>query len=309
MPLAPTETVVNRKEINRDEWLDLRRQGLGASDAATTLGLAPWEDADPYSLYLEKTGQTPVEEDEENEAMKWGRRLEPTIREAFSEETGKGVHRDFQMYRSVEFPYMLCNLDGKVEHEPAAFEAKTVGAFAFEPHEWGEEMTDEVPAYYLVQCQHQLSVTGYERVYLAVLIGSRKFRIYCIERDERLIGILRELEGDFWDLVENEIPPEIDYMDDRAFSIVRKKHDELEEDLEVNLPDRARVLRNRYKLAQSKIKKAKRIKKAAKAELFDMTGTAATGHIPGGGKVRRWLVSEKEIPARTRDAYISGRVY
>ena len=38
--------------------------------------------------------------------------------------------------------------------------------------EWEDE---EVPAAYLLQCQHYMAVTGYEAWWIAVLIGGNKF--------------------------------------------------------------------------------------------------------------------------------------
>ncbi len=39
------------------EWLELRRQGLGASDMAAVMGVSPYKT--PYQLWAEKTGATP----------------------------------------------------------------------------------------------------------------------------------------------------------------------------------------------------------------------------------------------------------
>ena len=35
--------LVKTKDLSRDEWLEARRSGLGSSDAATALGLNPYQ--------------------------------------------------------------------------------------------------------------------------------------------------------------------------------------------------------------------------------------------------------------------------
>jgi len=61
---------------SRAEWLEQRRQGIGASDAAVILGLTKWKS--PMGLYAEKTGLVPMGQ-EETDLLEWGNRLEPVI--------------------------------------------------------------------------------------------------------------------------------------------------------------------------------------------------------------------------------------
>lgn len=77
--------------------------------------------------------------------------------------------------------------------------------------EWEGE---EVPAAYLLQCQHYMAVTGYEGWWIAVLIGGNKFVYKKIERDEELIQYLIDIEKDFWlNNVEKNEPPMFDGSD------------------------------------------------------------------------------------------------
>lgn len=77
--------------------------------------------------------------------------------------------------------------------------------------EWEDE---EVPAAYLLQCQHYMAVTGYEAWWIAVLIGGNKFVHKKIERDEELIQYLIDIENDFWlNNVEKNEPPMFDGSD------------------------------------------------------------------------------------------------
>ncbi len=52
-----------------------------------------------------------------------------------------------------------------------------------------------------------MAVTGYQGAYIAVLIGGNTFKWKFVERDEELISMLVELESDFWNHVQDCIPP------------------------------------------------------------------------------------------------------
>jgi predicted phage-related endonuclease len=55
-----------------------------------------------------------------------------------------------------------------------------------------------------------LAVTGKQAADVAVLIGGQHLEIHRIERDERLIRNLIQLERKFWQLVESDTPPDAD---------------------------------------------------------------------------------------------------
>ena len=52
--------LLKTKDLPRDDWLKARKQGLGSSDAATALGLNPYQS--PLALWLEKTQSGVVSE-------------------------------------------------------------------------------------------------------------------------------------------------------------------------------------------------------------------------------------------------------
>ena len=57
-------------KLSYKDWLQVRRSGIGGSDAAAALGLSPWKSA--LELWQEKvSGQR--QPTQENEAMIWGR--------------------------------------------------------------------------------------------------------------------------------------------------------------------------------------------------------------------------------------------
>lgn len=189
----------------RERWLQERRTGIGGSDVAAMLGLSPWKT--PLALYLEKRGEAAGEQPD-NEAMAWGRRLEPVVRQAYADATGHEVRVLSDMVRHPTREFMLANLDGFVIPASGApkrvFEAKT----ARTAQGWGEPGSDEIPQQYLLQVQHYLAVTGFAVADVAVLIGGSDFRVYEVPEDVELHSMLFDAEAEFWDRVKRGDPPE-----------------------------------------------------------------------------------------------------
>ena len=59
----------------REEWLEVRKSGIGSSEVGTILGLNPFET--PYQLWRRKLGMDSPKE--ENFAMKAGHYLEDAV--------------------------------------------------------------------------------------------------------------------------------------------------------------------------------------------------------------------------------------
>jgi len=186
--------------ISREEWLKLRKSGLGGSDAAAVCGLNPYISA--MDVFQDKTTEETSGED--NEAMRQGRDLEEYAAGRFCEATGLKVRRSNVMYRSLEYPFMLANVDRLVVGEDAGLECKTASAFSADKWKDGE-----VPLHYLLQCCHYMAVTGRSRWYIAVVILGREFKYAGIHREESLIQNLIRLEQEFWKryVVQGIMPP------------------------------------------------------------------------------------------------------
>lgn len=191
-------------DITHEQWLEYRRTGIGGSDAATIVGLNPYSSL--YTLYNDKLGLLPPKD--ETEAMRQGRDFEDYVARRWMEATGKKVRRNCYMWRSIEHPFMIADIDREVVGENAGLECKTTSAYNKSDLEGGE-----VPLTYYVQCQHYLAVMGFDRMYLAVLVMGVGFYCFTIERDESEISALIEAEAAFWGLVEGGTPPPVDGSD------------------------------------------------------------------------------------------------
>jgi predicted phage-related endonuclease len=71
-----------------------------------------------------------------------------------------------------------------------------------------------VPAEYLLQAQHGMAITGLPATDIAVLIAGSDFRIYVVEADPQLQSMLLRQEAEFWDMVEQNTPPEPTTLED-----------------------------------------------------------------------------------------------
>ena len=183
------------KGLSREEWLALRKTGIGGSDAGAICGLNPYTSA--MEVFEDKTrGKA---DDVDSEAMRQGRDLEDYVARRFMEETGLKVRRSNMMYRSRKNPFMIANVDRLVAGREAGLECKT--ASAYNADKWKD---GQVPPHYLVQCLHYMAVTGKREWYLAVVILGNGFQYRKIAWDDGLIGNLVAVERAFW---ENHVKP------------------------------------------------------------------------------------------------------
>ncbi len=189
------------KTNSHEEWLKLRSNYIGGSDAASVVGLNPF--CSPYTLWAEKTGK--VAPFEGNLATEVGTYLEEFVAKKFEQVTGKKVRRINQSILNDEYPWAIANIDRDIVGEDAGLEIKTTSELNTKSFKNGE-----YPPNYYCQCMHYLAVTGKKRWYLAILIGNKEFKIFTIERDEEEIAALMDAEKDFWNLVQTNVAPTTD---------------------------------------------------------------------------------------------------
>ncbi|MCA6093466.1 YqaJ viral recombinase family protein [Streptomyces sp. SCA3-4] len=208
--MTPTGVVVAPAGLDREQWLAVRRKGVGGSDVAAVLGMSKYASA--YEVYLDKRGELPLDRPQSAElaeAAFWGHQHEPTIASVFAERTGLGVVEGPGTIAHVERRWMLANLDRAViergESTPSSLlEIKTRSAYQLD--EWLLGVPDG-PA---LQTHWYLAVTGYQHAYVAALLGGNRLIIHRVERDEQLVEHLVELVGRFWRGVLNGTPPAVD---------------------------------------------------------------------------------------------------
>lgn len=265
------------KEMSRAEWLEARKQGIGGSDASIVAGLNPWKSK--LKLWMEKTGQIDCEEETDNEFIYWGNALEALVAQRFMEVTGKKVRKSNMIWQHQEHQFMLANVDRMVVGEAAGLECKTTSAF--KSKEW---VDDELPDMYYLQCQHYMAVTGYEKWYIAVLIGGNHFVWKEVARDQELIDRLIEIEGVFWNMVQTGEMPEVDGSDDCA-TVLRNKYKGGNTEA-VPLPSEASELIGRYEQLKATIDELEVQQEEAGNRMKLMLGDHESGYI--GDRTVEW---------------------
>ncbi|MDX9844958.1 MAG: YqaJ viral recombinase family protein [Aquabacterium sp.] len=208
---SPALRLIKTTDLHRDQWLDVRRSGIGSSDAAAAVGLNPYKSQ--LELWMEKTGRgaalPQVDPNDESSPMYWGTLLEPIVAAHYTKRTGNRVRRVNAVLQHPTHPWMLANLDREVMGSPdvAILECKTAGLNG--ARLWKEG----VPDYVHLQVMHQLAVTGKQAADVAVLICGQDLQIFRIQRDEEQIQQLIRLEQAFWEYVEKDIQPPADGSD------------------------------------------------------------------------------------------------
>lgn len=191
--------LIDTSNLTHDQWLAIRRQGIGGSDAAPVLGMSRYRSK--LQVYLDKIGEAePIPDSPKMEA---GRRLEPVIRQWFADKTEMFVNEFHAVLRHPKYDFMLANIDGWIPAKNAGLECKNTEGFNRD--DWKD---GQAPMEYVLQCNHYMAVTGAQRWYIAVLINGWDFQYTVVERDEEIIQLLIQGEETFWrQHVENRIPP------------------------------------------------------------------------------------------------------
>jgi putative phage-type endonuclease len=260
-----------------------RRNGLGASDASSAVGLNPYYSA--IELWQEKRGEVPPFMG--NEATRWGKILEHPIRQEYAEQTGRVVRLPEETLQHPVHRFMFCHPDG-VTDDGRMYEGKT----ARYGDDFGEPGTDQVPEHYLIQCQHGMLVTGLKITDLAVLIGGQDFRLYHIEANESLQASLVEAESAFWQHVVEGTRPALDYRAPTAIEILKKLYPGTNGQTKTASLE-CIAARTQLEQASADLKSAEARKDAAKALLLDFMGEAALLRFPDGRAYRRARVDRK----------------
>jgi len=203
---------VNTDTMPYEEWLDLRRNSIGGSDAGSLM-LLNGEWGDPYTVYGQKKGWE--ESKEMSVAAKRGKLLEPVMRDWFAK-----YYPDLQvikvpyMFYSKEYPFMSANVDGLIyAKDPITIRGKTIqgiGGLEIKSSKYGYNFgEDEIPDAYYAQVQHYMVVLGLDWIILyACFLDTEETQVYVILRDEEFIPKLIATEKGFWEgnVIPNIIP-------------------------------------------------------------------------------------------------------
>jgi putative phage-type endonuclease len=200
----------------RERWLAMRRQTIGASEAAAVLGVSPWSSL--LALWAEKTGRAPGPDLDDKEFVFWGNELEESIVRGYSKRTGRFTVPFGLLLRSTRWPWLSATPDALVTDDPkhgarATQISRTLGHIRTAmkkgasidrlTHElvehcegwWplqtknigftsAEHWHEGVPLYYRIQCAQEALVFGTAKTTGAALIAGQRLAWDDVEVDE-----------------------------------------------------------------------------------------------------------------------------
>ena len=190
---------------DRAEWLEARKDGLGASDAAALLGLSPWKTN--VQLWEEKCGLVIPEDIGDKPYVRYGNDAEPLLRAFFALDHPEYEvsFTPFKVFHHPEKPFITCTPDGELVERATGMggglEIKTTEILSSAG--W-VKWKDRIPDEYYIQVLHQMLAAGWGFVELLVQIKSttaagedrKEIRHYRIDR----VDVLGDLE-----VVEREV--------------------------------------------------------------------------------------------------------
>lgn len=272
---------------SRIDWLEWRRGGIGGSDAAAVAGLSPY--GNPWTVWADKRGLIPLEAEEPRWARA-GRLLEPVVIEWFTEDTGIEV-RDRQAMVVGRQDWLRATLDGRGYQDSEGHAGPPLGDVEVKASNGLDgQWRDGVPEHVQIQAQHQMAADDADRAYVAVLLRGDSFLWFQVERDERAIAALLQVEEDFWRVnVIGGQQPSVDGSE-RTAQAIRAAYGRPEAGLERPLPAHARELTADYLRAAIAEKTAKRERQAAANQLAALLGDAEIGTLDGRPVIRSPLI-------------------
>ena len=236
--------IAKTKDMDKKDWLMLRKNGIGGSDAGAVCGLNPY--VSPLEVYFSKTCEGIDEGAPDNEAMREGRDLEDYVARRFMEASGLKVRRANVMYASREHPFMIADVDRLVtgrENGITGLECKTASPYSAEKWKDGK-----IPAHYIMQCYHYMAVLDAQSWYIAVMVYGREFKYIKLERDEEIIQQLIRIEENFWNHnVMVRVMPEPDGSD-AAETFINRHFAESRKELSIPLKGFDEKLRRREEI-------------------------------------------------------------
>ena len=189
--------VKDAPEQGTDKWLEWRKQGITATEAASIMYPSKW--GSPLSIYTDKLGLTQKSQDDSDGFMEWGHRIEDLLVSKFMEQ-----HKDFTVCtqgRLYQRDWAKCSLDAQCFDDngvPVIIECKTG------QH---EEKWDPIPERYYAQVQWQMYVTGIRKAYFSVLIQGHIWFERVVDYCPEYVKQLKEKCFYVWDCIQRKEAP------------------------------------------------------------------------------------------------------
>lgn len=199
---------------NSPEWLEMRRTGIGGSDAAAVLGISPFKSN--VELWEEKVGLRAPADLSDDPLVNYGKEAEEHLVKLFALD-----HPEMEVWTDKTVVYrrgcMFASLDAEAKEDTLRGEIEVKSALARSAAAF-KKWQDQIPDYYYAQIIHQLNVTGFDfavcdaqiKRYFANGTMEKVTREYRFDR-RNVAGDMEYLAAkvkEFWGYVERrERPP------------------------------------------------------------------------------------------------------
>lgn len=288
---------------DRTEWLSLRRQGLGSSDAPAVLGFCPYRTA--IEVYHDKNRLGPPVADgplPAGDPRNIGTLMEPVVATLYTQKTGRVANvPPLGVLRHPERDHLFCTPDRFIYRgfgRVGPLELKTSTTW----RGWGPDGSDQVPVNYSVQVQHQMLVMGADFAELAVLICGQDLRVYQFEPNPRVWETLAEELGYFW--LNHVLPhqrPAPDWAHPRTADLVSRLVEPTDTTTVALFDGAAVAWADQYQRASRDMAVAEADKAEARARLILMMGAHQSGVLADGRRLTRKRTTVKEHVVKERD--------
>jgi putative phage-type endonuclease len=254
------------------EWKVGRALDVTSTEMPALFGISPW--MTPFELWHRKHDKLLVEI-EENERMKWGKRLQNSIAEGIAEDRQWKVKHLGFMYNRIDQLRVGASFDseasfteeGKKRH--VLLEVKNVDGLAFKDG-WviNDDESVEAPLHIEMQVQTQLLVSHYEEAYICALVGGNHPVIIRRVRDAEIQKAIIEKVVEFWRSVDEGREPSPDFQKDYEFIKQLFNKAQVGKIIKPEEEDDWMKLVDKYSQVAKSLKELEIEKEAVKAELL-----------------------------------------
>lgn len=298
---------------NRMEWLNLKAQDISSTEVSALFGMSPY--LTKFELYhIKKEAQ--IVEIEDNDRMKWGRRLEDVIAQGWAEDNGLQIRKKDEYMRhgqcrrmGASFDYEIVGASTKYnnqyietfrEHGHGLLEIKKVDYLIYRD-QWDKE---EAPAHIEFQVQQQMEVSDLNWTVICPLVAGNELKDFLRLRDREMGNGLVDAVHAFWGLTE---APQADYSKDAEFII--KLYSKAGQDVYMPSGDSLTLLEQmcaQYKEASIAEANASDLKQVIKAQIVEMAGNDVGSAITPNWKIN--LGEVKGSPGTVITAEMVGTI-
>lgn len=282
---------------NTQDWLRLRTLDITSTDVAALFGLSPY--TTKFELWHRKK-RCEIVEFTENKRMKWGTALQDTIAAQIAKDNGWEIRRMTEYIRD-ELLRAGASFDFAIGDD-GLLEIKNVDNLIYRDN-WIDDDNGNIqaPPHIEIQVQHQLLVSGRQYAHIGALVGGNDEKLIYRKRDEVVIAAIRQAVNDFWINIENDTPPEPNFVEDAAFISKLYGYAEPNKVLDVRGEEKFQTMMEKYRELGEDIKEKQSSRDAIKAELLTIIGDAEK--VTGDNfTISAGIVAETPI-SYTRSAY------